>query len=99
MEKSGKKSKIKLNVEFYGHYYAVTYSGNSKFFIPVNLNIEQAKHLLETVCKLVLGIENENENEKNKEINSIFHISQEDRNKMMVNEIKKYFESSKSKCK
>lgn len=106
--KNENKTQIKINVAFYGHYYALEYFKGQKFFIPINLNIEQAIHFIEIFCRrLLLSIKPKNNNNSDgyidiknindpNDIKNIFCISKNEQEDMFKNALCKYFSNTKN---
>ena len=94
--KNAKKTQIKINVAFYGHYYALEYFKGEKFFIPINLNIEQAIHFIEIFCKRLLSSTELKNNNNSEDIKNIFCISKNEQEDMFRNALCKYFSNIKN---
>lgn len=92
--KNTSKTTIKINIAFYGHYYSINYFINSKFFIPLNIDTTQGKHLIEIFCKNILGKDIIDLSNKI-DLSSIFNINRDDQVLMYKIAIKKYLESDK----
>lgn len=96
-----KKTKIKINIAFYGHYYAIYYFANAKLFIPINIDIDQGKHLVEILCKNIIGKE-DIVLQTDIDLSNVFKINKDDQVLMYKSAIKKYLETVKehyTKCK
>lgn len=94
-KKNNNKTHLKINVAFYGHYYALEYFKKEKFFIPINLNIEQAIHFIEIFCKRLLLKEEIVNNNSPKDIENIFCISKNVQEVMFKNALCKYLLNTK----
>lgn len=93
--KNTNKTKIKINVAFYGHYYALEYFKGEKFFIPINLNIEQAIHFIEIFCKRLLSSKEFKNSNNPADIKNIFCINKNEQEDMFKNALCKYFLNTK----
>ena len=88
--KNNKKTQIKINVAFYGHYYALEYFKKERFFIPINLNIEQAIHFIKIFCKKLLNKELQDLSSIDENIGNIFSINKGEQENMFKNAIYRY---------